>query len=98
MSSLKTNLIRAAFAAICLSTFVGAAPQPAKADPYRWCAEYSGGGQGGGRNCYFLTIEQFRWAVSGVGGSCNINPFYDGRPVVTPEDGVRVKRRWRGYY
>ena len=65
----------------------------AKADPYRWCAEYSGGGQGGGRNCYFLTIEQCRAAVSGVGGSCNINTFYDGRPIVTPEDGVRVQRR-----
>ena len=82
MSS-KSNLIRAAFAALCLSTFVGAAPQPAQADPYRWCAEYGGRGLGGGRNCYFITHEQCRAAVSGVGGSCNINPFYDGRPVVT---------------
>ena len=39
--SINSNLVRAAFAAICLSTFVGAAPQPAQADPYRWCADYS---------------------------------------------------------
>ena len=89
---------RFSFATFALILAAGATGGEAKADPYRWCAEYSGGGQGGGRNCYFLTIEQCRWAVSGVGGSCNINPFYDGRPVVTPEDGVRVKRRWRGYY
>lgn len=29
--------------------------QPAKADPYRWCAEYGGHG-GGGTNCGFVTI------------------------------------------
>ncbi|MET0671378.1 MAG: DUF3551 domain-containing protein [Xanthobacteraceae bacterium] len=93
MSS-KSNLIRAAFAALCLSTFVGAAPQPAQADPYRWCAEYGGRG-GGGRNCYFLTINQCRAAVSGVGGTCTPNPFFTGRPIVTPEDTfvVRAPRR-----
>ena len=55
----------------------GAAFDPAKADPYPWCARYSGEG-GNGSNCYFLTLEQCRWAVSGAGGSCGINPFYDG--------------------
>ena len=69
----------------------------AQADPYRWCALYGGGGQGGGRNCYFITLEQCRWAISGNGGDCVPNPFYDGRPVVTPEDGVRVKHRPRNY-
>ena len=62
----------------------------AEADPYRWCAVYSGGGfGGGGTNCYFMTIEQCRAAVSGVGGFCAPNNFYDGRPVVTPWDGGR---------
>ena len=61
--SIKSNLVRAAFAALCLSTFVGAAPQPAQADPYQWCAEY--GGRGGGRNCYFLTFNQCRAAIPG---------------------------------
>lgn len=49
---------------------------PASAQGYRvypWCAQYSGRG---GSNCYFSTFEQCRAAVSGVGGSCNVNPFY----------------------
>ncbi|MET0671377.1 MAG: DUF3551 domain-containing protein [Xanthobacteraceae bacterium] len=74
---------RTAFACLALILAAGATGGEAKADPYRWCAEYGGGGLGGGRNWYFITLEQCRAAVSGVGGSCNINPFYDGRPVVT---------------
>src|ERR1700740_3449811 len=49
----------------------------AKADPYRWCAEY-GGGRGGSTNCYFVTLNQCREAVSGDGGFCCANPFYTG--------------------
>lgn len=68
--------------------------QPAHADPYRWCAVYGGGrGGGGGENCYFLTIEQCRAAISGMGGFCNPNNFYDGRPVRTPEDRYSTRRR-----
>ena len=68
--------------------------QPAQSDPYRWCADYGGGGAGGGgSNCYFLTIEQCRAAVAGNGGFCRENGFYDGRPVTTPEDGVRASRK-----
>jgi len=36
-------------------------------DPYPWCAVYSGDG-GGGTNCGFLTIQQCRDTVSGIGG------------------------------
>ncbi len=57
----------------------------AEADPYRWCAVY-GGGRGGGTNCYMLTLEQCRVQISGMGGWCEPNQFYDGRPVVTPGD------------
>ena len=89
-----THLTRIAFAAFCFSALLGAAPEPANADPYRWCAEYSGGGRGGGgRNCWFMTWEQCRATISGIGGNCSPNPFYDGRPIVTPEDGVRARRR-----
>ena len=89
-------MIRFGIASLALILAAGASGGEAKADPYRWCAEYAGGGQGGGgRNCYFVTLEQCRWAISGNGGTCTPNPFYDGRPVVTPEDGVRVKRRGR---
>ena len=69
------------FVAAVLGTYLCS---PAQADPYRWCAEY-GGGRGGGTNCYFVTIEQCRAAVSGNGGFCRANGFYDGRPVGTPQ-------------
>jgi hypothetical protein len=67
--------------------------ESAEADPYRWCAVYSGGGfGGGGTNCYFVTLGQCQAAVSGVGGFCAPNNFYDGRPVATPGDGGRRRR------
>jgi len=48
------------------------------ADPYRWCAVYSGGDNGGGRNCGFVTLQQCRDTVSGIGGWCEPNGFYTG--------------------
>jgi hypothetical protein len=58
---------------------IGAVAQPAKADPYRWCAEYGGrGGGGGGTNCYFVTWQQCQAALSGNGGFCRRNLFYSG--------------------
>ena len=45
---------------------------------YPWCAQYSGGEMGGGRNCGFSTIEQCRATVSGIGGFCEPNLFYPG--------------------
>jgi hypothetical protein len=59
-----------------------------QADPYRWCAEYGGGGT----NCYFVTLEQCRAAISGNGGFGRQNGFYDGRPVTTPETQRRRSR------
>ena len=69
---------------ILLTAFVllaaGSAFEPAKADPYRWCADY--GGRTGGTNCWFVTLEQCRWAISGMTTSvCRPNPFYDGVPI-----------------
>ena len=66
---------------------------PAKADPYRWCAQYAGGGFGGSTNCYFITIEQCRATISGNGGFCEPNTFYDGRPVTIGEGSVSRGRR-----
>lgn len=57
---------------------VGLLSQPVPADPYRWCAEYGGGRSGGGTNCYFMTPQQCRAAVSGTGGFCRPNTFYTG--------------------
>ena len=77
-------------------TFAPLLLTPAKADPYRWCAEYAGGARGGNTSCYFVTYEQCRASVSGVGGFCRVNGFYDGLPVRTPEDGLVLRRKYRG--
>ena len=76
------------FGSIVLSTLVGMAvlmSTPARSyvmpyDPYPWCAVYGGRG-GGGTNCGFLTIEQCRATVSGIGGFCAPNQFYNPRPA-----------------
>jgi hypothetical protein len=82
-------MMRIAIAAL-LTLIAASAAEPAQADPYRWCAQYSGRGA---TNCYFVTLQQCRAAISGNGGFCNPNNFYDGRPVRTPEDGY--PRRYR---
>ena len=84
--------MRIVFASILLLTAV-AAFDTAKADPYPWCAEYTGGALGGASSCYFMTIEQCRATVSGVGGYCTPNPFYSGPPV----QGQTQRRRPRYY-
>jgi len=48
---------------------------PAAADPYMWCAQFN---ISGGTNCGFVTYEQCRAAISGMGGICTPNPFYTG--------------------
>jgi hypothetical protein len=72
----------------------GAITDTARADPYRWCAHY-GFRNDGGTSCGFTTWEQCQAAISGVGGFCAPNQFYDGRPVVTPEDRPAPRRRGR---
>ena len=44
------------------------AVSPATAEPYKWCAVYSVGDAA--YNCGFVTIEQCRATVSGIGGFC----------------------------
>ena len=53
----------------------------ARADPYKWCAHYAGRDGEFGSECYYLTHAQCMQSISGVGGWCEPNPFYDGRPV-----------------
>jgi uncharacterized protein DUF3551 len=66
----------------------------ATADPYRWCAVF-GSQHSGSSSCYSVTWEQCMATVSGVGGFCMQNNFYDGKPVRTPEDGPAPRRRAR---
>lgn len=77
-----TSLTLAALAATFL--FGGSA----HADPYRWCAVY-GGEEMGGTNCGFITLEQCRATISGIGGSCEPNQFYTG----PDRDETRPARR-----
>lgn len=78
----KTLFGLAAAAGFAASFFFGAGT--ASADPYKWCAVYSSGRGGGAGNCGFVTLEQCRATVSGIGGFCRENLFYTGpqdRPV-----------------
>jgi hypothetical protein len=81
--------------AFLFAIVVVSAVEPAKADPYRWCAQYGGFGGGGVESCYYLTIEQCRAAVSGIGGFCRESQWYDGRPVST-DAPFSKPRRTRG--
>lgn len=65
----------AAFVTMLLADFA----TPAAAIEYPWCAQYSGRG-GGGRNCGFSTYSQCMATVSGIGGFCERNSFYQGKP------------------
>jgi hypothetical protein len=69
---------------------LSAAADAARADPYRWCAEYGGGRGGGGTNCYFRTLAQCQATISGIGGFCRPNTFYTGEG-----DGPRPRKRYR---
>jgi len=53
---------------------------PAGAQNYPWCAQYSGGSMGGGRNCGFTTFEQCLATVHGIGGTCSQNTQYQPPP------------------
>lgn len=68
------------------------APATGQADPYKWCAQY-GATDDLGRNCGFLTYEQCRAAISGVGGICQPNPFYDGKPFGSDSEPRRAPRK-----
>ena len=69
----------------------GALPTISHADPYRWCAEYNTGDST--RNCGFVTYRQCMATVSGIGGFCEHNPFYDGRSYTNGEGHYRARER-----
>jgi len=64
------------YAAVLLAAAMAASP--AAATEYPWCAQYGASGQGG-RNCGFSTFRQCLATVSGIGGFCERNQFYQGR-------------------
>jgi hypothetical protein len=66
------------YAAVLLGFAATALPVTpvAAAIEYPWCAQY---GWKGGRNCGFSTYRQCMATVSGIGGYCERNQFYQGR-------------------
>jgi len=86
------RLLVGTLATVIFAFAIGGAPNRAHADPYRWCAMYR---MKGASNCYFLTLDQCRTAISGMGGFCQPNNFYDGRPVLAAEGSLRRGRRAR---
>jgi hypothetical protein len=91
--------MRLVFAALLTTIALSSGASTANAlpyDPYPWCAEYGGGGRGGGTNCYFMTYEQCRWALSGNGGLCRRNLFYTG-PAYGDDYGHQARYRHRSY-
>lgn len=64
--------------AVVAVAMLAASPRSAAAIEYPWCAQYSGGDDGGGRNCGFVSFEQCMDTIRGVGGFCERNLFYEG--------------------
>jgi Protein of unknown function (DUF3551) len=77
----------------CVVMLCGVSFDTAKADPYPWCAEYTGGGLGGSSNCYFMTLQQCQATVSGVGGYCTQNSYYTG-PAVKSQQQQQQQSPW----
>jgi hypothetical protein len=71
------------------ATLAWAQAQPFPYDPYPWCAVY-GGRSGGASNCGFLTWQQCMATVSGIGGFCERNQFYN--PRGGPKSGKKQPR------
>jgi hypothetical protein len=59
---------------------------------YPWCAEYTGR-DFSATNCGFMTEQQCQWTISGIGGYCHENLFYQ-KPVEEPVR-PRKKRTYR---
>ena len=79
--------MRLACAAL-LFVLTGGTIDAARADPYAWCAVL-GGSSDLSEGCFYMTLQQCQASISGNGGFCRHNNFYDGKPVTTPEDAVR---------
>jgi len=73
-----------AVGALALGALVVASGSGRAEITYPWCAQYSGGGMGGGRNCGFTTLQQCMATVSGIGGYCEANSMYRPGLVPTP--------------
>jgi hypothetical protein len=53
---------------------------------------------GGASNCGFITLEQCRATVSGIGGFCVPNQFYTGPAERSTTGSGRYERQYRDSY
>ena len=83
------NIILAATAVVGFAASTLFATSNARAENYPWCAVLNVGDAA--YNCGFVTLEQCRVTVSGVGGFCELNPFYD-EPGRKPAKTARPRR------
>ena len=82
---MKTMLVASALVAAMVLSGTSA-----RAQNYAWCAQY-GGRNIASTNCGFATFEQCRATISGIGGSCYLNPQYQ------PPPGPHPRRRYYPY-
>ena len=80
--------MRTLFAALAVLIATSVA-DTARAVDYPWCADL--GMDLGATNCGFVTLEQCRAAISGIGGFCSPNPSY--RAVERPAPPARPPPR-----
>jgi len=66
-------------------------------DPYPWCAVY-GGSMSGSSNCGFTTWQQCMATVSGIGGSCEPNQFYNPRGSVSRSKASKKRSHYQRYH
>ena len=68
--------MRASLLLLLVTLVCSSSVQAAPYDPYAWCAVY-GSSWSGASNCGFRTLQQCMATVSGIGGSCEPNQFYN---------------------
>ena len=59
-----------------LATMLLGTIEPSAAREYPWCAFYGPST----RNCGFVSLEQCRATITGIGGYCGQNPLYQPGP------------------
>jgi hypothetical protein len=72
---MRVKNLALAFTVIVAPTLLSSSD--AGAVEYPWCARY-GGAMRGASNCGFVSFEQCMDTVRGIGGFCEVNPFYPG--------------------
>ena len=87
LAVLRPALFRSALFAIGVAVAGVAASGAAQAQNYPWCAQYGNGDRG--TNCGFVSFQQCLEDVSGIGGFCQPNNFY--QPPTGPHRTRRVQ-------